>query len=78
MLPSRRWPLYFRQARAMIIPMDDRKPSGGKEPPQNTDPRRTANLPTGGSKAAAGAENTPKSSADAAIPPEKLNAGNDK
>jgi hypothetical protein len=58
--------------------MDDRRPSGGKKPPQNTDPRRTADLPTGGSKAAAGAEKSPKSSPDAAIPPEKLNAENDK
>jgi hypothetical protein len=58
--------------------MDDRRPSGGKKPPQHTEPRRTANLPTGGSKAAAGTENTPKSSPDAAISPEKLNAENDK
>jgi hypothetical protein len=59
--------------------MPDHKPSGSKKPPpQNTAPRRTADAPTGGVEAMTRAENTPKSSPDAAIPPEKLNAENDK
>jgi hypothetical protein len=62
----------------MISLMADRKSSGGKQPRQNADPRRTSNSPTGGSKSAAATENTAKSSPNAAIPPEKLNAENDK
>jgi hypothetical protein len=58
--------------------MAERSSSGGKRPPQNTDLRRTANPPQGASKDAPGPAKTPKSSPDAAIPPEKLNAGNDK
>jgi hypothetical protein len=58
--------------------MAERSSSGGERPPQITDPRRTANPPHGASKDAPGPAKTPKSSPDAAIPVEKLNAGNDK
>jgi hypothetical protein len=58
--------------------MPDRKSLSGKKPPQNADPHRPPNPPAGGSKAATMTENTPKSSPDAAIPPDKLNAENDK
>jgi hypothetical protein len=70
-------PLYFRRARTIFEIMTDRKSSGSKSPPQNSDPRRTSNPPTG-SKSAPETENTPKSSPNAAIPPDKLNAENDK
>jgi hypothetical protein len=56
----------------------DRKSSGGQPPRENTDPRRTANPPTGSRKGVATPAKTPKSSPDAAIPPEKLNAANDR
>jgi hypothetical protein len=58
--------------------MAERSSSGGKRPPQNTDPRRTANPSKGASRDAPGLAKSPKSSPDAAIPPDKLNAGNDK
>jgi hypothetical protein len=58
--------------------MADRKSPGDEHPPQNTDPRRSSNPPTAGSKTSSKVENTPKSSPNAAIPPEKLNAENDK
>jgi hypothetical protein len=59
--------------------MAERKSFGGKMPPQNTDPRRQAPNPaTRESKSVAATENAPKSSPDAAIPPDKLNAENDK
>jgi hypothetical protein len=74
----RRRPLYFGAAGPMIVWMNDRKTSDRKETPQNTDARRTSHSPAGSSKNPAASENPPKSSPDAAIPPEKLNAGNDK
>jgi hypothetical protein len=57
---------------------DDRKSSGGQPPPENTDSRGTANPPTGSRKGVAPMAKTPKSSPEAAIPPEKLNSENDK
>jgi hypothetical protein len=57
--------------------MAERSSSGGKRP-QTIDPRRTANPLKSTAKDAPGPAKTPKSSPDAAIPPEKLNAGNDK
>jgi hypothetical protein len=58
--------------------MAEQKSSGSKPLPQNIDPRRTSNPPTSGSETPPATENTPKSSSDAAIPPDKLTAENDK
>jgi hypothetical protein len=57
---------------------DDRKFSGGQAPRENTDPPRATNPPAGSRKGVAATAKTPKSSPDAAIPPDKLNAQNDK
>jgi hypothetical protein len=70
--------LYFRLLRAIWKFMADQKPSESKSPPQNSDPRRTSNPPTSGSKSPPATENTPNLSSDAAIPPDKLTAENDK
>ncbi|MBV8849777.1 MAG: hypothetical protein JOZ16_09375 [Methylobacteriaceae bacterium] len=58
--------------------MTDGKRHGSTPPQQNNDPRRTSNPPSGDAKRAPATEKTPKSSPDAAIAPEKLNAENDK
>jgi hypothetical protein len=62
----------------MISPMLERKSRDRKQPRQKADARHTWNPPTDGAKNAAAAENAAKSSESAAIPPEKLNAENDK
>jgi hypothetical protein len=58
--------------------MTENNSSGGTRLPQNNDPRRTPNPPRRASKEAPGPAKRPKSSPDAAIPPEKLTAENDK
>jgi hypothetical protein len=58
--------------------MTRHKHPGSKQAPQNTDPRRTANPPTNVRKSAVATANTAKSPPDSAIPPDKLNAENDK
>jgi hypothetical protein len=70
--------MYFCRNRAIFETMADRKSSGSKTPPQETDPRRPQDPPVSGSEGAPGTQKTPKSSPDAAIPPDKLNAENDK
>jgi hypothetical protein len=58
--------------------MAERKSSGSKSQPPNIYPRGTPNPPKKDSKSGPGTGTTPKSSPDAAIPPDKLNAENDK
>jgi hypothetical protein len=58
--------------------MAENTSSGGTRQPQNTDSPRAPDPPRRASKDAPGPANTPKSSPDAAIPPEKLTAENDK
>jgi hypothetical protein len=55
---------------------DNQRP--GDQPPPNADPRRTTNPPKPPSKDTGKAEETPTSSPDAAIPPDEMNAQNDK
>jgi hypothetical protein len=62
----------------MIIAMVERQSSKDKQPRDKAAARRTSNPPPGGAKMPARAEKAVKSAADETIPPEKLNAGNDK
>jgi hypothetical protein len=58
--------------------MPDPKSSDAERPQENADPRGTPNPPSARSKPAAETTKPPKSPANAAIPPDKLNAENDK
>ena len=58
--------------------MAEHKHPGSKSPQQNVDQRRTGQSIDKTKKSDAPGANTPKSPADLAIPPDKLNAENDK
>jgi hypothetical protein len=59
--------------------MPDRKVSDPKPPPANPDPRPTPEQARGlRNRPVSSTAKTPKSSPNAAIPPDKLNAENDK
>jgi hypothetical protein len=62
----------------MIGPMIERKSTDRKQPREKADARHTSNRPRPDAKHAAASENAAESSDSAAIPPEKLNAENDK
>jgi hypothetical protein len=58
--------------------MAEHKHPGSKSPQQNADQRRTGQSTHKHEEKRRAGANTPKSPADLAIPPDKLNAENDK
>jgi hypothetical protein len=58
--------------------MAERKLSGSKQPRDKADPRRSANTPRPSGEPQTARAKRPELPADSAIPPDKLNATNDK